>query len=87
MTINRRALLTAGLLAKIVVAAGAAVLWFQGSARAFLLALAAIDVALVAFILGVGRTAPRHLTRPDRIVHESGVLVLDFGRSLERSRN
>ena len=87
MTINRRALLTAGLLAKIVVAAGAAVLWFQGSARAFLLALATIDVALVAFFLGVRRTAPGHLTRPDRIVHESGVLVLDFGRSLERERN
>jgi hypothetical protein len=87
MKITRRALLTAGLLAKIVFAAGAAVLWFQGSARMFLLGLAMIDVALVAFFLGAGRTAPGHLTRPDRIVHESGVLVLDFGRSLERARN
>jgi len=87
MKITRRALLTAGLLAKIVFAAGAAVLWFQGSARTFLLGLAMIDVALVAFILGAGRTAPRHLTPPDRIVQESGVLVLDFGRSLDRARN
>lgn len=85
-----RPLMLLGSLGKTNFAIAATVLWILGRSPAFLVAFAAIDAVFVALYLeSWRRTAPvSHAAPcPDRIDRETGVLVLDFGRSLERARN
>ena len=85
-----RPLMLLGSLGKANFAIAAAVLWALGRSPAFLLAFAAIDAVFVALYMESWRRtapAPAPRTRPDRVTRETGVLVLDFGRSLERARN
>ena len=90
MTFARRVIQTTGFLMKNLLLIAATVLWIQGRVPAFLLAFVVIDAARLALALYSRRRsaqAPKAMTRPDRMVHESGVLVLDFRPSLERARN
>jgi hypothetical protein len=85
-----RPLMLLGSLGKTNFAIAATVLWILGRSPAFLLAFAAIDAVIVAFYLESWRRtapAPASAPCPDRVARETGVLVLDFGRSLERARN
>ena len=85
-----RALMLLGSLGKTNFAIAATVLWLLGRSPAILLVFAAIDAVIVALYLeSWRRTAPAVTAAPcpDRIARETGVLVLDFGRSLERARN
>jgi len=85
-----RPLMLLGSLGKANFAVAATVLWILGRSPVFLLAFAGIDAILVALYLESWRRtapAPEPARRPDRIARETGVLVLDFGRSLERARN
>jgi hypothetical protein len=85
-----RPLMLLGSLGKANFAVAATVLWILGRSPAFLLVFAAIDAVFVAlYVASWRRTAPAAAapTCPDRIDQGTGVLVLDFGRSLERARN
>ena len=85
-----RPLMLLGSLGKANFAIAATVLWALGRSPAILLAFAAIDAVFVALYMESWRRtapAPAPRTSPDRVMRETGVLVLDFGRSLERARN